>query len=197
MELDNGAAISVMPCKQYRRLFSPYDLKPTAVKLRTYTGALVRPLGVSTVNTSLEGNGLRTPGTTDSRRSSSRRYHTSFIPKLTVLWELQANQNQSNTLLEALLSKYQPLCNDELGTIAEEAAELVFKPERRPKFFKTRNVPFAFANGSGSRAVKIAKDWQHHNCDYIRVCYASRTGYQEKWGHTPLRLLQDNHKSLS
>ncbi|XP_049519491.1 uncharacterized protein LOC125943947 [Dermacentor silvarum] len=50
MELDTGAAVSVMSKTQFRQLFPSAVLEPTTVKLRTYTGALVRPQGVSSVN---------------------------------------------------------------------------------------------------------------------------------------------------
>ncbi|XP_077536029.1 uncharacterized protein LOC144148355 [Haemaphysalis longicornis] len=50
MELDTGAAVSVMSTTQFRQLFPSAVLEPTRVKLRTYTGALVQPQGVSLVN---------------------------------------------------------------------------------------------------------------------------------------------------
>ncbi|XP_049520930.1 uncharacterized protein LOC125944458 [Dermacentor silvarum] len=50
MELDTGAAVSVMSKTQFRQLFPSAVVEPTTVKLRTYTGALVGPQGVSSVN---------------------------------------------------------------------------------------------------------------------------------------------------
>ncbi|XP_077561825.1 uncharacterized protein LOC144178135 isoform X3 [Haemaphysalis longicornis] len=50
MELDTGAAVSVMSTTQFRQLFPSAVLEPTRVKLRTYTGALVQPQGLSLVN---------------------------------------------------------------------------------------------------------------------------------------------------
>ncbi|XP_077498766.1 uncharacterized protein LOC144109867 [Amblyomma americanum] len=50
MELDTGAAVSVMSKTQFCQLFPSAVLEPSTVQLRTYTGALVRPQGVSSVN---------------------------------------------------------------------------------------------------------------------------------------------------
>ncbi|KAK8759105.1 hypothetical protein V5799_003264 [Amblyomma americanum] len=50
MELDTEAAVSVMSKTQFRQLFISAFLKPTTVKLRAYTGALVRPQGLSSVD---------------------------------------------------------------------------------------------------------------------------------------------------
>ncbi|XP_040070861.1 uncharacterized protein LOC115320361 [Ixodes scapularis] len=50
MELDTGAAVTVMSAKQFHQSFPSVKLTPTVVRLRTYTGALVRLQGVATVN---------------------------------------------------------------------------------------------------------------------------------------------------
>ncbi|XP_070377216.1 uncharacterized protein [Dermacentor albipictus] len=61
MELDTGAAVTVMPFKQYRQFLSSARLNPTEVKLRTYTGALVIPKGVLQVKVQHGGNTASLP----------------------------------------------------------------------------------------------------------------------------------------
>ncbi|EEC14025.1 hypothetical protein IscW_ISCW021306, partial [Ixodes scapularis] len=57
MELDTGTAISVLSVKQQEQLFVSLQLKETTLRLRTYTGTLVQPKGVTdvTVNTTYKG----------------------------------------------------------------------------------------------------------------------------------------------
>ncbi|XP_042145634.1 uncharacterized protein LOC121835469 [Ixodes scapularis] len=58
MELDTGAAVSVISAKQQQRLFPSLQLTATALRLRTYcqyTGALVEPKGV--VGVTVQQNG--------------------------------------------------------------------------------------------------------------------------------------------
>ncbi|KAH7984322.1 hypothetical protein HPB52_019201 [Rhipicephalus sanguineus] len=61
MELDTGAAVSVMSTTQFRQLFPSAVLEPSTVKLRTYTGALVRPQGVPSVNVQHVEHPVRLP----------------------------------------------------------------------------------------------------------------------------------------
>ncbi|XP_049275602.1 uncharacterized protein LOC125760046 [Rhipicephalus sanguineus] len=61
MELDTGAAVSVMSTTQFRQLFPLAVPEPTTVKLCTYTGKLVRPQGVSSVNVQHGEHSVRLP----------------------------------------------------------------------------------------------------------------------------------------
>ena len=45
MEVDTGAARSIMPDKAYSKLFPGVPLKPTKTKLRTYSGESLQVLG--------------------------------------------------------------------------------------------------------------------------------------------------------
>ncbi|KAM7291861.1 uncharacterized protein ISCGN_028432 [Ixodes scapularis] len=55
MELDPAAAVSVISAKQQQRLFPSLQLTATALRFRTYTGALVEPKGV--VDVTVKHNG--------------------------------------------------------------------------------------------------------------------------------------------
>lgn len=49
MELDTGAAVSVISWREFQRLFPRKRLQPASLKLRTYTGAIVKPKGLAKV----------------------------------------------------------------------------------------------------------------------------------------------------
>ena len=55
MELDTGSSLSIMTLEDYRRLFHrDHDLRKTNVRLKTYTGELIQPLGYTDVQVQLQ-----------------------------------------------------------------------------------------------------------------------------------------------
>ncbi|KAG0434501.1 hypothetical protein HPB47_019069 [Ixodes persulcatus] len=50
MELDTGAAVSIISKRQFQSLFPRAELSPASLILRTYTGERVKPKGVATVD---------------------------------------------------------------------------------------------------------------------------------------------------
>ena len=55
MELDIGSAISVIPIKIYKELFSYKPLSMTNTKLKTYSGQPNTPAGIINVRVNYEG----------------------------------------------------------------------------------------------------------------------------------------------
>ena len=56
MEIDTGSAYSVIPYTVYKKLFKRQQLQPTPVKLRTYMGELVVPVGKLCVTVHYKNN---------------------------------------------------------------------------------------------------------------------------------------------
>ena len=55
MELDTGSAISVIPIKIHKELFSNKPLSVTNTKLKTYSGQTITPAGIINVHVNYEG----------------------------------------------------------------------------------------------------------------------------------------------
>eukprot|EP00731_Ephydatia_muelleri_P032928 Em0024g472a len=55
MELDTGAAVSIMPYTMYKEKMAHIQLRKSTVNLKTYTGQRVRPLGQITVQVAKNG----------------------------------------------------------------------------------------------------------------------------------------------
>ena len=53
MELDTGAAVSLIPHELYKRKLHKLPLQPTDIVLRTYTGEALAPEGLSRVKVAL------------------------------------------------------------------------------------------------------------------------------------------------
>ena len=52
MELDTGSTYSVLPHANYKERFSEIPKKDTPVRMKTYTGQKLAPVGVINVNVS-------------------------------------------------------------------------------------------------------------------------------------------------
>ncbi len=55
MKLDTGSAFSILPLGEFRRFFKNTQLGKTAVRLKTYTGETLSPVGVMKANVSYKG----------------------------------------------------------------------------------------------------------------------------------------------
>ena len=55
MEVDTGAAVSILPYREYERSFNHLALKPSRVKLKTYSGERITPKGELTVGGKIKG----------------------------------------------------------------------------------------------------------------------------------------------
>ena len=66
LQLDTGCALSLAPQTFYEQFCSHIPLKPTAVRLSTYTGEKIQPLGQINVNVTYAGTqqSLQTGSTT-------------------------------------------------------------------------------------------------------------------------------------
>lgn len=61
MELDTGAAVSVIPESSFRSLFPRVALRRSSLTLRTYTGEPVKPTGIAFVTVQHHGQCQRVP----------------------------------------------------------------------------------------------------------------------------------------
>ena len=57
MELDTGSAISVIPIRIYKELFSHKPLSVTNTELKTYSGQTITPAGIINIHVNYEGQG--------------------------------------------------------------------------------------------------------------------------------------------
>lgn len=166
MELDTGAAVSVISWREFKKLFPHKQLQPASLKLRTYTGAMVKPKGlakvvvhhndqtaelplyvVDTIGPALLGREWMQDMRLDWK-------NIGFLKHLGPSREMSKHWQQK---LEALLDSHSELFKDELGTIAEEQAVLVLREGSQPKFVKARSVPFALQGAVEAELVKMEK----------------------------------------
>lgn len=152
MELDTGAAVSVMSLGQFRSLFPTVPLKETKLTLRTYTSEPVKPCGVCFLRIEHNDQCQRLPLYV-LPQSGPALFGRNWLQQVRIDWsqvrglqQLQCERSLSAQRLpelQSLLDRHKDLFKNELGTIRGEKATLVFKDGKTPKFFKARSVPFS------------------------------------------------------
>ena len=143
MELDTGAAVTIVSEKQYNDFFSNLPLKKSQVLLKTYSGEQLSVIGDADVRVQYEQQmqDLVLTAVAGDRPCLLGR---NWLQHLTFNWrDIRAVSQHAVGSLEYLLDKYGDLFVEELGTIKPFSAKLHVNPQDKPKFYKTRTVPYA------------------------------------------------------
>ena len=146
MELDTGAAVSIISDTTRKAIFPTSQLQTSSVNLKTYTGEPIQVAGELLVNVQhgqqeakqlplivVTGNG---PSLLGRNWLQHVRLDWKMIKKVT-------QHSDSKKRLQELLEKYKEVFQEELGHIKEFKAKLQVQENAKPKIFKPRSVPFA------------------------------------------------------
>ena len=154
MELDTGAAVSVISSATKAKLFPQLKPESTSVILATYTGEKISVLGQIMVNVKYGKQHKQLPLYVvkgDGPSLLGRNWLTEInlnwkSLKLMSITGTQATpepQMSYEKQMEALLQTHKAVFQEELGEINTFEATLQLKPTATPKFCKARQVPFA------------------------------------------------------
>ena len=140
MEVDTGAAVSLMSRIVQEKLFPQASLQKSATTLQTCTGEAMRVVGELQVIVTyrsqtktltlyiVPGNGPTLLG-------------REWLQHIRLDWKAIASVTKDP--LQQLLDKHVALFDDTLGTMKDYTATLTVKDSVRPKFHRPRPVPFA------------------------------------------------------
>ena len=140
MEIDTGAAVSLLCEKEWQRLKSSNNhklLKDGVPQLRTYTREVIRPLGRVIVDVEHAGqsaslSAIIVPGTGPNLLGRD------WLADLKLDWAA-VRQFRDDDFLEAFTELFQ----EDLGTLNGTEVKLVVDENVKPHFCKPRPVPFA------------------------------------------------------
>ena len=139
MELDTGAAYSIISKEIWERSLPTLTLAEVDLSLATYTGERLKVLGQVCVQVEYEGQRASLPLIVVDGHGPSL-FGRNWLSKIRLNW---MSIKQVSTELEHLLRKYGDVFNNELGTLNGIKATLVVRENATPKFFKPRSVPYA------------------------------------------------------
>ncbi|XP_069128677.1 uncharacterized protein [Argopecten irradians] len=143
MELDTGEAVSIV---SYKACLSDLSLKPTGVKLKTYSGGQVEILGTVEVRESTgdiafdHSQGRQTFFTWEELVED---YQAQLEADFRVHSDSREPTPTQFVSIEGLKSKYSRLFQKDVGAIEHFKAQIHLDPNVKPIFCKARPVPFA------------------------------------------------------
>ena len=151
MELDTGAAVSVMSLSAYRRVKKGKDeLQETSLRLRTYTGELVRPAGVGMVDVSYQGQKCELPITvvkgnvpTLLGRDWLKTLKLDWTKLFPVVADIKTVSKCMSTEVEKLVSSFADVFSSKLGCLKDFKVHIPVPSDAQPRFFKARPVPYS------------------------------------------------------
>ena len=142
MEIDTGAAMTLISEKTYRNLWKqPPKLKPTSIRLRTYTGQQLVVLGTLNALVKYEAQSTDVPLVV-VKGSGPSLLGRNWLEHICLNWKkLQVNYTAKYRMLEEILEKHKVLFRSELGQAKTIEAKLHIASEAKPRFCKARQVP--------------------------------------------------------
>ena len=140
MEVDTGAAMTIMSETTFQGLWPGRDLKPSQVGLQAYTKEPIPVVGCCKVNAECNGQSAQL----------SLLIVGGFGPTLLGrhwLSQIQLDWHQIHHVdspsLQALLARYPAVFRDSLGTLQGFQAKILVEPGVTPRFNPARSVPYA------------------------------------------------------
>ena len=154
MEVDTGAAVSLMSQAVQERLFPQATLQATTTNLRTYTGEAMKVIGKLPVTATYANQSKAltlyiVPG------HGPTLLGREWLQHIKLDWKSIAMVSKDP--LQQLLDKHASIFEDTLGTIKDYTATLKVKEPALPKFYRPRPVPFAVREAVGSELDRLEK----------------------------------------
>ena len=149
MEVDTGAAVSILPYREYERSFSHLALKPSRVKLKTYSGERITPKGELTVDVKIKGRIYYQLPLIVVDSPGPPLLGQEWMRVVSIEWRdinhMELKQEQKAEMegrLKRLKERYSSVFEDCLGKLVGMKARLTLKPDATPRFVKARPVPY-------------------------------------------------------
>ena len=146
MEVDTGAASSIISATTYRRLWSKDHapiLHPTKKRLCTYTREPLDVVGVIHVTASYQSQTAELELIVVAGEGPSL-FGRDWLRVLRLDWEhLNTIQSAVTESLQPLLKRHAEVFKDELGLVRDAPDKIHVDPSVQPRFCKPRTVPYA------------------------------------------------------
>ena len=159
MELDTGAARTVMSSEQQQRLLPAAELQESSIVLRTYSSEQIQVLGELPVHV-IYGNQSKHLPLLVVQGNGPCLLGRDWLSHIRLDWE-QITHNalywQTATMpkLQTVLQKHQEVFDVGLGTVKDVEVSLTTKPDAKPRFFRPRSVPFALKEAVGLETDRL------------------------------------------
>ena len=131
MELDTGAAYSVIPYTEYEHFFGDLTMQKTHVKLKTYTGEKISPEGILNVDVRYKCQTVKSLRLYVVKTGEQVLFGRDWLhhikldwPEINSVQEVKTEISTGNTDMDALIAKYSTVFADGLGKLRDFKAKL-------------------------------------------------------------------------
>ena len=167
LDIDTGAAVSVISERTQKKLFPTTTLEKTDVKLRTYTAKPILVLGQMPVSVKYqEYQGAHTLYVVQG--SGPALLGRDLLSKIRLDWVSikSVSVDERQQALDKLLDTYGQVFQPGLGTMTQIKAHLSLKADSRPVFRRPHTVPFAIREKVGKELDKLEEQGVLRRVDY-------------------------------
>lgn len=143
MELDTGAAVSIISREKYDNVLQHIPLQPTDVILKTYTGEALAPVGVINVAVKLNNQSAQLPLYVVNS-DAPPLFGREWLRSIKLNWQdIKTVKHGVADTIEMVLKRHSEVFGKDLGTMEGIEAKIRLKPDHTPKFYQPRVVPYA------------------------------------------------------
>ena len=165
MEIDTGASVSIISEHTFNLLKckSNIHLSPVSIKLRTYSGEIITPMGGIEVNIEHSGKSIE-QWLLVIKGNRPNLLGRDLLSRIQLDWGKvfstckNVNNVQEIDKLNNLLLKYENVFSPELGTMKGVKVSIDINPEATPRFFKARPVPYAIKEKIERELERLVKE---------------------------------------
>lgn len=159
-ELDTGAGVSCIPFLLFKQKLPNVEIEPCFLKLKTYSGEVVLPEGQVKVDLQIQGKSKRSTFILVKNASKIllgrdliNDFKLSFKSSKVSVNDLVSADKVTN-----LVSRFDNLFKNELGTYTGEKITLEVQDNVKPIFQKPRPIPFAFREKVVAELSRLESD---------------------------------------
>ena len=142
MEIDTGAALSLISEKTFKALGCQQELRPSNIKLHTYTKESINVLGFMEATVCYKGQN-KTLNLYVVGGEGPSPLGRDWLTELQLDWRELYLVNKSHQSLQEILNKHSAVFKEGLGEAIGIKAKLYVKDNAKPCFCRARTVPHA------------------------------------------------------
>ena len=197
MELDTGAAVTIISERVWKQQFPQHKLQASKVLLKTYTGESMPVRGEMSVRVRYQDQ-EHSLTLTVVRGDGPSLLGQDWLGVIQLDWKMigLARACSSQSQVDTLLKEYNDVFQDGLGLMSHFEACLHVKEGTVPVFHRPRPVPFAIREALGLELDRLESEGIVERVETSEWA-AQSYQYRRKWSHPTVWRLQDLYQSLS
>ena len=142
MEVDTGAAFSLISEASFRDLWPCCKLDKVDICLCTYSGEFITVLGSTTVSISYKSQQATVPLLV-VKGEGPTLFGRNWLQSVILDWQ-EINYMHEQSPLSSVLRSHEAVFQGGLGTLKGQKAKILVDPQAQPLFFKAWSIPYAF-----------------------------------------------------